>query len=95
MTILAIASFFTWFCTGLLLGMKDDSRHTRGNLGLMYHVVSTVIVAIASIWGSAFLSHLEWTDTALVLAIMGASLLIHWLATRKSLKGIDKKEAFR
>lgn len=93
-TALAIAYFFTWSFTGVLLGMKDDGRHHRSNLGLMYHLVATVIVAVTSIWGSAFLSHLDWTDTVLVLGFMGASLLSHWLATRNSIKGIDKKDAF-
>lgn len=85
-----------WFVSGLIFAGTDKVRNSRFNLGLAYHLASTVVVIIAMVY--AFLLFEVFRTVGFVvfpLLAMAVSLLIHWLATRNNPKGIDKKEAFK
>lgn len=85
-----------WFVSGLIFAGTDKARNSRFNLGLAYHLASTVVVIIAMVY--AFLLFEVFRTVGFVvfpLLAMAVSLLIHWLVTRNNPKGIDKKEAFK
>jgi cobalamin synthase len=91
----AVVYGVVWFMAGMLLGRSDNARDYRGNLGLVYHSISTLIVLLGAVPVAIFFENFNIMDTIWVMVAMGSSLLIHWLATRNSPKGIDKKEAFK
>lgn len=93
--VLAIGYGVVWFMSGLLLGKADNARNYRGNLGLMYHLVTTVIMTVTSIGAAFLLEHQEVSDTLWVVGSANLSLLVHWLTTKDSPKGVNKKEAFK
>ncbi len=90
--------FATVFIAFLLFYFTDKKRDSRSNLGLAYHIVTTAVVllplAIFSIYSIISKGMLDY----FVLVPMGAliiSLLIHWIATRRDLKGFESKKVFK
>ncbi len=85
-----------WLITGFVLGATDKTRNVRYDLGLAYHSAMVLTTFIATI--VAFILFEEFRNPAFVVVPMFAlltSLAIHWLVRRDTIKGIDKKEAFK
>jgi hypothetical protein len=91
-----------WLLSSVFCYGTDSARKSRQNLGFSYHIASTVVVFTGMVFGFAIFggdANSQGFRTIEFLAYpaiaMGLSLLVHWFATRKSPKGIDKKEAFK
>lgn len=93
----AAGLFVASFATGMILGSKDPVRNHRNDLGFLYHLMTYITVnAIAVIWLLAGLSSDKVTPVMILLMVIlwGVGLLVHYLISRKTLKGMTKTEAF-
>ena len=92
---IAIVYGLTWFTSGLILGKYDSTRDYRGDLGMLYHLVTTVVVFVTAIVAVLVFEAFSYIDLLIGGAAMLISLFSHWFGVRGSIKGIDKKEAFK
>lgn len=81
-----------------ILYKTDSKRKSRTNLGFAYHLATgaVVLVTILSLTLIGLLNSNGLDYYLLIPAIAwGISLLIHWVATRTSIKGIEGKKVFK
>jgi len=87
---------FTWFLSALILGYNDKVRQSRSNIGIMYHLACIVVLSVSIIYAAILFKDLRtWQFIVLPILFNGISFLIHWLATRRYIKGISKSDAFK
>ena len=80
-----------------MLGAFDPVRRSRGVLAFQYNLITYVIsVAIWIPWNSIGLAAEEETSTTYLLGMgfWGLGVLVHYLTSRGTMKGIPKKEMF-
>ncbi len=80
---------------GHQLGKRDSSRHTRSNLSFWYAAVAAgASLVINGLWALWFHAE-ERRDFALVALIMLVAFGFYRYLSRKTIKGIPRKELFK
>ena len=89
------------FITGLILGIKDPVKDSRFDQGFQYHLVTFIVVNITHLlWPLVVHSEIESSvqigvlARVLSVAAWGVGLLVHYLLTRKTIKGIPRDKVF-
>ena len=85
-----------WWISANVLAKLDKKRNTRLNIGLAYHVISTLVLTVAIIYSYLMFEAFHWIDFLVYPIIaMALSVLNHWLAVMNNPKGRDSKKAFK
>ena len=85
-----------WLISFTVCYFTENRNRSRINLGLQYHVFTTVIMAIAisvSMITGMQSFNIIWNWIPIIA--LSVSLLIHYLFTRKTIKGIEPKSVFK
>ena len=85
------------FFTAMGLGAFDPVRRSRGVLAFQYNLITYVISVVIWLgWLGAGLAAEEETSLVYLLGMgfWGLGVLVHYVASRGTVKGIPKKELF-
>jgi len=85
------------FCvlSTVILYKTDNARNSRLNLGFTYHLIGSAVVLLLIILPAIFSDAFRGPETFILPAVIAVVLLAHWISTRKDLKGIESKKAFK
>lgn len=96
--VLATAFGISVFAVGLYFGYNDKEVNTKIDLGFNYHLFTYIIVnGIGIIW---LFSVLGFTNENIKMAasqllFWGIGLFVHYLFSRRSIKGYDRDTIFK
>ena len=94
---LAIGYAALMFANGWINGSREQAFATRIDLGFAYHLMTIIVVMpiwLYFAWIRMNAHHLSmWVETTGMVSWL-VGLLIHYLISRSSIKGYDRKEVF-
>ena len=85
------------FLTALILGAFDSIRRSRGVLAFQYNLTTYVVsVVIWLLWNALGLAAAEEMSRTYLLGMgfWGLGVLVHYLSSKSTVKGIPKREMF-
>lgn len=90
---LAIGYGIAMFLAGLAFGATDPVARSRSDLGFGYHAITFVVVAVIGIGAAIYYTQPVWPQLV-GLAGWFVGLSVHYLFSRRTIKGIEREEAF-
>ncbi len=93
-TIAAAAYGILMFLTGMYFGKRDPIRKSRKDLDFMYHLATFVIVNSIGLIAVLLAKPTELLSYFYGTGFWGIGLLMHYISSRNSLKGMRGKDVF-
>lgn len=81
--------------SGFLFGRLDDQKNVRYDLRLRYSLTSTILSFVVGAFYIALFNPSSWLMLVIYVAIALVFTVPHFMASKKSIKGMDKKELFK